>query len=263
VNRVLHHVRTGNGPPLLLIHGLGMSHTAMLPVATRLSGERECFAVDLPGFGASAPLHGRPTLRALADECASFMAGRGHERFHVAGNSLGGGIALALALDGRALSACALSPVGFAAGWERPYMHVSLWTTKAAGTLLLRSSGVLGSSALARRVVLAQLAVDGGRISPGVYRQTFVDLVGAGRFYATARHAVNWQAPNRVSTRTPITIAWGERDRLLLTRPQARRARERFPDARHLLLTGCGHLPVFDDPDQTARVVLEASAVTA
>ena len=42
-------------------------------------------------------------MRALADACAATMAELGHERFHAAGNSLGGGVALHLALDGRAL----------------------------------------------------------------------------------------------------------------------------------------------------------------
>jgi pimeloyl-ACP methyl ester carboxylesterase len=260
---MLHHVRTGSGPPappLLLAHGIGMSHAALLPVATRMARERECYVVDLPGFGASPPLSGPPTLAALADACAAFMAGRGHERFHVVGNSLGGAIALHLALDGRALSACALSPIGFVEGWERVYTHCSLWATKAIAPLLLQAAPVAGRSALARRILLSQLAVDGSRLNLSGFVGAFSDLVSAPRFYATARHAINWRAPAGVVPRVPVTIAWGEHDRLLLTGPQAARARERFPAATHVTLTGCGHLPAIDDPDQTAAVALTASA---
>ena len=57
----------------------------------------------------------------------------------------------------------------------------------------------------------------------------------------------------------PTTVAWGERDRLLIPR-QARRAARAIPGARHVTLRGCGHVPTWDAPDQVARVVLEASA---
>ena len=58
----------------------------------------------------------------------------------------------------------------------------------------------------------------------------------------------------------PTTIAWAEHDRLLLTSRQAPRARRMLPGARHLILHGCGHVPMWDDPEQVARVLLEASA---
>ena len=56
----------------------------------------------------------------------------------------------------------------------------------------------------------------------------------------------------------PVTIAWGTQDRLLPP-VQALRARRLMPAARHRWLTGCGHIPTWDDPEQVARVVLEAS----
>jgi pimeloyl-ACP methyl ester carboxylesterase len=54
-------------------------------------------------------------------------------------------------------------------------------------------------------------------------------------------------------------VAWGEKDRLLIYSRQSARARRLLPDARHVTLTGCGHVPTWDDPEQVARVVLEAS----
>ncbi|MDP9294639.1 MAG: alpha/beta hydrolase, partial [Actinomycetota bacterium] len=58
----------------------------------------------------------------------------------------------------------------------------------------------------------------------------------------------------------PVTVAWGEHDRLLLFRRHSARARRVLPDARHVTLHGCGHVPTWDDPEQVARVLLEASA---
>ena len=58
----------------------------------------------------------------------------------------------------------------------------------------------------------------------------------------------------------PTTVAWGDRDRLLIFSRQAPRARRILPGARHVVLGGCGHVPTWDDPEQIARVLLEASA---
>ena len=62
---------------------------------------------------------------------------------------------------------------------------------------------------------------------------------------------------------SPATVAWGERDRLLIFSRQAPRARRMLPGARHVVLHGCGHVPTWDDPEQVARVLLEASGQTA
>jgi pimeloyl-ACP methyl ester carboxylesterase len=52
-----------------------------------------------------------------------------------------------------------------------------------------------------------------------------------------------------------VTIAWAEKDRLLLPR-QAERARRALPWARHVTLFGCGHVPTWDDPGLVARTIL-------
>ena len=59
--------------------------------------------------------------------------------------------------------------------------------------------------------------------------------------------------------RAPATIAWGTHDGLLLP-TEALRARRELPEARHLWLRGCGHVPMSDDPEQIARVLLEGSS---
>ena len=57
----------------------------------------------------------------------------------------------------------------------------------------------------------------------------------------------------------PVTIAWGDRDRLLIPR-QGLRAVRAIPGARLVSLEGCGHVPMSDDPDRVVNVVLEAGA---
>ena len=58
----------------------------------------------------------------------------------------------------------------------------------------------------------------------------------------------------------PTTIAWGEHDRLLLTARQAPRAHAGCPRPATSRLHGCGHVPMWDDPEQVARAILDARA---
>ncbi|GAB3947378.1 hypothetical protein GCM10027614_42500 [Micromonospora vulcania] len=54
-----------------------------------------------------------------------------------------------------------------------------------------------------------------------------------------------------------MTVAWGTRDLVLPYHSQTRRARAALPEARHVPLPGCGHLPFADDPDACARLLIE------
>lgn len=118
----------GNGPPLVLLHGTGGSWEAWASVIPFLAPHRRVFAIDLPGLGASPQLPARssPTVPALATAVGEWMTETDLERPHVAGNSLGGAVALELAKENRVSSATALSPIGFSNGWEFAYGAASL-----------------------------------------------------------------------------------------------------------------------------------------
>jgi pimeloyl-ACP methyl ester carboxylesterase len=236
-----------------------MSRRAFAATREPLADAFDVVAVDLPGFGASPPLDRAPTMRALADACAELMAGLGHDRFHVAGNSLGGGIALHLALDGRAESACALSPVGFVEGWERAYLQLSLTEARALAPVAPALLRTIGRAGPVRRALVRQYAEHGDRLGVAFLADSFGEVAAATGFAAAQRHAINWRCPPASRLPCPVTVAWAERDRLLLTRPQAARARARLPAARHLSLPDCGHLPTWDDPGLVARTIAEAA----
>src|ERR671912_2077876 len=83
---LLHHVRTGTGEPLILIHPLGAELVVWEPVLSRLAEHRDVIAVDLPGFGSSPPLPAgqEPTPQALAAALGRFLDRLGLGRAHVA-----------------------------------------------------------------------------------------------------------------------------------------------------------------------------------
>ncbi len=267
----LHHERRGDGPPLVLLHGIGHHWRAWSPVLDQLAARHTVYAVDLPGFGLSPlPAAGADLGSAVRALRAAF-ADWGLDRPHLAGNSLGGALALELAVAGAAASVTAFSPAGFASPWEARLAVANLralrWGTRLPEPVL---RAVLATRA-GRGVGFWLLAGHPGRIAAG---QALADALALRRgpgFEPVARHAGRYAfgalpdppagAPalardQPVTIDVPVTIAWGTRDRILLPR-QAERARALLPAARHVALPGAGHVPMFDEPDLVAALILE------
>jgi pimeloyl-ACP methyl ester carboxylesterase len=253
---MLAHQRIGSGPPLVLMHGIGLDHRCWRPLLTQLTRERDVVALDLPGFGDSPGL-GAPEVTALADSVEDTLRDLGVEHPHVAGNSLGGAVALELARRGRVASACGLSPAGFALGREQGYAERSLLLTMRMARALAPVAGAATRGPVRRTLLMSQIVARPWRIPP----DDAADMIRAtawGQGFETTLPAIGRWKPE--DGPVPTTIAWGERDRLLIASRQAPRAARRLPGARHLWLRGCGHVPMWDDPDQVARVLLDASA---
>ena len=243
----IHSHRRGSGPPLLLLHPIGMSWRVWEPILGLLGRSRSVVAIDLPGFGESASLPA-PTVPALADAIADW-AGDGMD---VAGCSLGGGIALELARQGWASSACVFSPIGFYSDWDLRYLRASLSVSRyCAERFPFRAL----RSGIGRRVAFRQGGpARGERLSFEAAAGLTRDVALAPGWHATLESAIGWRWPGG-EVGVPVTVAWGTRDRLLPPR-QASRARAALPEARHVSLEGCGHIPFADDPEQTAHMIL-------
>jgi pimeloyl-ACP methyl ester carboxylesterase len=256
---------SGAGEPLLLIHGLGGSRSIWEPVLDLLEPEREPIAIDMPGFGQAPPLPTgvEPTAanlaRALHEQCAE----RGIERPHVAGNSLGGWVALEMGRSGWAASVTALSPAGL---WSRP-----LGVPSGGGSrMLLRGSPWIKLARplmtpafllpATRRLAFQAIAAHPERIPPAAARELVLGWLD-GEGYESANRAMRTHVfdPSGYPQDVPVTIAWCERDRLVGPPPAHRRP----AGARFLVLPGVGHTPTWDDPELVARTLLEGSAVSA
>src|SRR3954452_15059287 len=112
---VWHYSETGSGPPLILLHGIGMSHTAWSAVTPYLCSARRVVAFDIAGFGETPPLPGGapPTIRHLVDALEVCLDGMGLTvPVDIVGNSLGGTMALEAARRGLARTVVAISPAG-------------------------------------------------------------------------------------------------------------------------------------------------------
>jgi pimeloyl-ACP methyl ester carboxylesterase len=258
----LNHHRTGTGEPLVLIHGIGHHWQGWQPIIDRLAGERELVAIDLPGFGRSPmPPPGTPAgAEPLTELVSGFLAEIGLARPHVAGNSLGGWIALSLARRGLVRSAAALSPGGFQTPLEGRFSRASLALSRRTSRMIAGRAERLLRRPRLRKIAFGQVVEHPERIPDEEVGASVRALAFAPWFSPTLKAITTGpQFTGGEQITVPTTIAWGEHDRLLLPR-QARRAARQIPSARMLTLEGCGHVPFYDDPDQVARVLLAASA---
>jgi pimeloyl-ACP methyl ester carboxylesterase len=257
----LNHERRGSGPPLVLIHGIGSQWPAWQPVLDALSAQRDVIALDLPGFGASPPLPAgvTPTVAALADSVMELLEQLDVSRPHAAGNSMGGWIALELARRGVVASATALSPAGFWNRREVAYSRASLRFTARIARALDPVADRLTASAVARTLLFGQVVARPWRIPGPDAASALRALARSPAFDATLTVLTAGHFTGGGEIAVPATIAWGDRDRLLIPR-QAHRAARAIPGARLVTLTGCGHVPMSDDPERVVQVLVEGSA---
>lgn len=257
----LNHLRTGSGPPLVLIHGIGHRWQGWQPVIDQLAAEREIVALDLPGFGASPmpPAGTEAGLASLASLVTGFLGEIGVVQPDVAGNSLGGWISLELAKRGVVRSATGISPAGFHTPGEAVFQRTSLRIARGLSRLIADDAPAILARPGLRRLALGQFAAHPERLSVAEASADVRSLASAPWFEPTLRAINRQHFTGGEAISVPVTIAWGEHDHLLLPR-QADRAARAIPRARMLVLHDCGHVPMHDDPVQVANAIRAGSA---
>ena len=258
----LAYTRSGAGAPLVLLHGIGLDRRSWDPVAPALARNFDVIAVDLPGFGDSAP--GQADPKALAEAVAGLLTELGVTSPHLAGNSLGGWVALELAgLElaglGPVASLTLLSPAGL---WKRNtprYCRVSL---QASRWLARHATGPLSRLVRfrpGRVLVLGQTHGHPARLTPGYARAAVQAMGTCPGFEATLAATARRRFLATTPIGAPVTVAFGSRDVLLLPR-QSRHLDQLPAGTKAEALPGCGHVPMADDPVAVAELITRTAA---
>jgi len=256
----MHHTRTGSGKSLLLIHGLGGSSRSWSTILPALAQNREVIAVDLPGHGQTPAQSDSGTFAGLARSLNDWLSSESMENVDMVGSSMGARLVLEMAHRGRSGAVVALDPGGFWRGWERSYFRITL----AASIRLLRglkpALPTLARNRASRTLLMAQLSAKPWKLDPGLLSNELKSFVETRTFDALVRDLATGpvqqgtsQAPGRV------VFGWGRKDRLCLPR-QARRAVKAFPSANLHWFESSGHFPMWDEPEETVRVILHTTA---
>jgi pimeloyl-ACP methyl ester carboxylesterase len=217
--------------------------------------------LDLPGFGESPPLpeHLPYELDTAIIILKEFFADLGLNRPHVAGNSMGGLISLALAHHGMVSSATALSPAGL---WTPMGRRVSLamvrQVRRTACHMPPKLAHRLSQTPKGRTLMCGLLFGRPDLIEPRVLLEDMQAMIHSVGFRPTLAAGDRIIFASQVNSDVPVTIAWGSRD-LLFRRPRAEAIMRLIPHARLLRLPGCGHVPMNDNPELVAHVLLTGS----
>jgi pimeloyl-ACP methyl ester carboxylesterase len=253
--------RQGRGEPLLLIHGLGLSWRSWKPVLPMLTAVHDVLAVDLPGFGTAPSLaDGPPTVEALTDAVEAELDRAELGRVHVAGNSLGGWIALELGRRGRATSVVALSPSGLETPAERVAVIAMNELMRARNAAVAPVATLVTADPASRSAMLGGLRGRPWLVPAEDAAAEIRDFADAPGLHSTLARTTGSTVPTGLSAiRVPVRIGFGARDLMIgtLTAPRFAAA---IPGAQLIPLPGCGHVPMADDPDLVASAITDLTA---
>jgi pimeloyl-ACP methyl ester carboxylesterase len=249
----------GEGPDMLLLHGLGATKASFFDTAAALSRRYTVHAIDLPGFGGSSkPAMAPYGARYFANAVVGTMDALGIERAHLVGNSMGGRVAIEVGLErpDRVGGIALLSP---AVAFVRRDWH---WLVRFARPEL----GMLPHSLGRHRIeqTFWALFADRDLVDPSVadivadeferiYRSPGARLAfiaSARAIYLENPFGKHGFYPRLSALQPPALFVWASHDRLI---PEKFRHHvERWlPSAEQVVLEGCGHVPQVERPERT------------
>ena len=247
----------GDGPPLLLLHGLGGAASNWSELAPLLARRSRLLVPDLPGHGGSSPLPSAPTLNPFADVVATVAEHEGMLPAAVVGHSLGGLVALRLALrrPGSVEALVLAAAAGISSATRTQETWITLLVLARPARLVAPYRRVIARVPWLRYAVfwpwevadppaLSPRAVEGFLAGSALH----TDIGDAGRALV---HDDPRTDLHRV--RCPALVVWGARDRLVPLTDGIEYARRLRAPLR--VVPDCGHLLIGERPDACAEAI--------
>jgi pimeloyl-ACP methyl ester carboxylesterase len=167
-------------------------------------------------------------------------------------------VALELGRMGRARSVTALAPAGL---WRRTaplHIRLGMRQSRLNAKIVHRLFPRAPRTRIARALAAAQVSGHPFRVPYRAARDAIHAMASAPGFRETLRALETTRFTDGAAITVPVTVGFGSRDRVLL--PGVARRRDQLPDqTRWVRLRGCGHLPMFDDPEATGDLLLQGS----
>jgi len=266
--RIVHGYRrvfrmAGDGPPLLLIHGIGDSSTTWLPVMTALARNHLVIAPDLLGHGQSDKPRADYSVAAYANGMRDLLGTLGMDQVNLVGHSMGGGVAMQFAYQfpEKTERLVLVSTGGVGRGVNPLLRAVSL----PGADLMLATLRMPGARLQTRAVVkILQLLDTGlGADAPDFMRlvDALPDATARSAFIRTLRAVIDWRGQvvtmlDRcyLTRGMPTLLVWGSRDRIVPV-DHAYTAHAAMPGSRLEVFDGAGHFPFHAEPERFVEVL--------
>jgi pimeloyl-ACP methyl ester carboxylesterase len=255
----------GDGPAVVLIHGMAGSSQTWEPLVPALSRHATAIAPDLLGHGTSAKPRGDYSLGALASSVRDVMVALGHEHATIVGHSLGGGVAMQFAYQfpERCDRLVLVSSGGL--GREVSTLLRALSAPGAEYLLALGCAPGVQNAGLAVAGWLARLGIRPAPAVAEVWRSyaSLGDAEARTAFFHTLRAVIDWGG-QRVSAHdrlylaaaVPTLIVWGDKDPFIPV-AHAHAAHAAIAGSRLEVFEGAGHFPHRHDPERFAGLLSE------
>lgn len=253
----LRYLVGGEGDPLVLVHGLGGAAANWFALAPLLLSERRLLVPELPGHGGSRPLAAAPSLNAYADRIAVLQEREGFAPAPVVGHSLGGAIALRLAIRRpEAVSALVLAgAAGISSTSRRARYGLTITGLVKPARKIAPHRARVARSALLKYAVFGRWGASDPPALPPELVEAFLsgpprhtDTVSAAR--ALVRDDPR---PDLDRVRCPSLVLWGARDNQLPVEDAFDYARRLHSPLR--VIADCGHLLIGERPDACADAI--------
>jgi pimeloyl-ACP methyl ester carboxylesterase len=242
---------TGEGRPLALLHGVGASRVIWRHVTPMLSQDRRVLAPDLPGFGDSDPAGPGFELAAVAHAVGSALADRAGEPFDLVGNSLGGAVALELALTRpEVVSRLVLSaPAGLSPRpWPLPFAAERITGPSVAARRVFGTP--LAVSPIVRRAILWGAIAAPQRLSAEDARMMLTASRGSTRIGQAVGAVLRADLLARLDgLEVPVGLIWGRHDRVIPF-SAVRSVQAARPDIVVEPLSDAAHVPQVEQPSE-------------
>ena len=250
--------RGGTGEPLVCLHGFMDNWRTWELALPALERRRDVLAPTLPGHAGGPALSGSIDDNSMADAVEAAMDAAGFVTGHIAGNSLGGFVALQLAARGRARSVVALAPAGGWASGDRAPRELLEFQRRMQASVHATAAhaDAIAATRAGRRQATDLLTVRYEHIPPELVADV-IAAVAACDAAPLIDYALtsDWPLdPARIGC--PVRIVWGRADRLLPWPSAAIRFKdELLPQAEWVELDDVGHAPQLDTPLEAAELI--------
>lgn len=261
-------VMAGEGPALLLVHGLACDHTTWLPVIDALAERHTVIVPDLLGHGQSAKPRADYSVGGFANGMRDLLTVLGIDQVTVVGHSFGGGVAMQFAYQfpERTERLALVSSGGLGPevtpllraitlpGFDQAMAVATLPGVQHAGLFALRTLAKVGAT-------FGGPARDLGEVAD-IYER-FGDRASLAATRHVTRAVIDWRGQivtmadrAYLTAAMPMLVVWG-RDDLAIPVQHAENAARLAPQARVEVLENSGHFPHKDHPERFAEILTD------